>query len=394
MNISTVQQKCCGCRTCMLQCPVNAIAFSTDAYGFEYPVLDEDRCIHCGKCLAVCPALMPPKNGSHLRCGAALAKDSKFLKSGSSGGLFPIFAQEIIRQGGLVYGAALDKDLKLKTTKAASCSELFNLYKSKYFLCDTGESFTEIKNALEQGTPVLYCSSPCQIQALALFLKREYANLITVDFACHGVGSQWLFDKSIQYMEQKKRLQIVRYSFRLKKPNAASSHYYEFHYKKGGETRQRSGLYLYDPYYNAYQKRLACRDSCYDCHFAARERSSDITIGDFHDIEKYHPDIDRFAGVSMFVCNTEKGKTFFDQVSPKLQLYDMPWSQIVRSNRFSNQEIPPKDRVPFLNALKSESFSVVVRRYLHPRLSWKQIVYYHCPKFIRSIVLRIIRRTL
>lgn len=34
-------------------------------------------------------------------------------------------------------------------------------------------------------------------------LKKEYNNLILVDFVCHGVGSQELFDKDIEWWAKK-----------------------------------------------------------------------------------------------------------------------------------------------------------------------------------------------
>lgn len=392
MDISISREKCCGCRTCVLECPTKAINFSADEYGFEYPIVDQNKCIQCGLCSRVCPALNPPQRDAHLRCGAALAKDAAVLKNCSSGGLFGLFAGEIINSGGVVYGAALDQNLQLKTTAAKSISELSPLYKSKYFLCDTDGQFANIKDNLEKGGRVLYCSSPCQIQALNLYLKKEYPNLITADFVCHGVGSQALFDKSIQYLENKKKIKIIKYSFRSKDANDSSNYYCEYHYMKDQKENTSRTLYLYDPYYNAYQKRLACRDSCYDCHFASDKRASDITIADFHTIDQYYPSVDRFAGVSMFVCNTEKGLDFFNQFSERLEVYDMPWSEVVRNNRFHNTEKPPKNRDMFLETLRNESFDVLVQKYLKALLSWKQIIYYHSPKFVRNIALKIIKR--
>ena len=77
-------------------------------------------------------------------------------------------------------------------------------------------------------------------------------------------------------------------------------------------------MYFSFPYYYAYSKRYVCCDSCYDCKFATRDRASDITIGDFHMVERYFPKIDRFAGVSMFLINTTKGQQLFGAVKDKL----------------------------------------------------------------------------
>ena len=46
---------CCGCAACFCACPKSAITMEDDKEGFEYPVIDERRCIMCYKCIKVCP---------------------------------------------------------------------------------------------------------------------------------------------------------------------------------------------------------------------------------------------------------------------------------------------------------------------------------------------------
>lgn len=48
-------KECCGCSACFSICPRNAISMIEDGEGFEYPVIDEDKCISCLLCLRVCP---------------------------------------------------------------------------------------------------------------------------------------------------------------------------------------------------------------------------------------------------------------------------------------------------------------------------------------------------
>mgnify|MGYP002095621881 CR=1 FL=1 len=49
------KEDCCGCTACYAICPVNAICMVEDSEGFEYPLVDERKCIKCYKCLKVCP---------------------------------------------------------------------------------------------------------------------------------------------------------------------------------------------------------------------------------------------------------------------------------------------------------------------------------------------------
>ncbi len=49
------KEDCCGCTACFSICPKSAIIMQPDEEGFEYPVVDRDRCVKCYRCLDVCP---------------------------------------------------------------------------------------------------------------------------------------------------------------------------------------------------------------------------------------------------------------------------------------------------------------------------------------------------
>jgi len=390
MSINIVGAECCGCRTCKIVCKFNAISVVTDIYGFEQVSVDTNRCHECGVCEQVCPVLNIEIGFERYFCGAAYALDKGVKKQGSSGGLFGVFARRIIQDGGYVYGAAFDDNLKLKTTKASTMEELIPLYKSKYLLCDTNDKFIEIKAKLDEGQKILYCSSPCQVAALKLFLKSIYDNLLTVDFVCHGVGSQVLFDKSIEFSEKQMDTKIRKVVFRYK-IKQASSHYYYFYCKDKNRCFEKKDLYLSFPYYNAYCKQLICREGCYTCKYATTGRVADITIGDFHNIEKYDSSIDRFAGVSMFVCNTVKGKKFFDIVKEELFIRTFEWDILRRNNRFDQEAEENKQRREFMDMVATQPFEVAVKKYLRPMKDWKRLLYYKSPMIVRSIVRKFAR---
>lgn len=389
MSIKDIGSKCCGCRACLQCCPCNAIRFQPDKYGFEYPTLNAELCVNCNLCETVCPMMNEDvKNSEVFACGAAFATDQQTKYTGSSGGLFGVFAQAVLSEGGIVFGAAFDKNLKLKTTSAETEEELIPLYKSKYLLCDTNQQFRAIEQELQKERFVLYCSSPCQIAALKRYLKKDYSHLLTIDFICHGVGSQTLFDESIAYTEKREEIQIQAVTLRYKKAKA-SSHYYQYGYLKNGKLRQRSDLYFSFPYYYAYCKQLACRDSCYDCKYASCERVGDITVGDFHTIERYMPKIDRFAGVSMLLINTQKGKKWFDTVASKLEYYPMEKDVLYANNRFSRGSVVPAEQMAFRESIATEPFEMTVKRFLKPSREWKKLIYYKSPRILRKIIMKL-----
>lgn len=48
---------------------------------------------------------------------------------------------------------------------------------------------------LKQNKEVLFTGTPCQIAGLRRFLGKDYENLLTVDFACHGVPSPGVWQR-------------------------------------------------------------------------------------------------------------------------------------------------------------------------------------------------------
>ena len=49
------KKECCGCTACYAICFQMAISMLEDEEVFEYPRIDETKCIKCYQCLRVCP---------------------------------------------------------------------------------------------------------------------------------------------------------------------------------------------------------------------------------------------------------------------------------------------------------------------------------------------------
>lgn len=48
------KEECCGCTACYAICPQSAIDMVEDEEGFEYPQINESKCVRCYKCMKVC----------------------------------------------------------------------------------------------------------------------------------------------------------------------------------------------------------------------------------------------------------------------------------------------------------------------------------------------------
>lgn len=381
--------RCCGCGNCINKCPRKAISFVKDKYGFIFSQVDNEKCVNCALCEKVCP-IINHQNQQELnhRAFIAYSKNDRVRFNGSSGGIFGSIALDFFQQNNtnrVVYGASFNESLKLELAPATNVELLTPLYKSKYLQSDLGERFFEIKEKLDVGESVLFTATPCQVSALKLFLGKEYDNLITVDFVCHGVPSQDFFDKCKEYVEKRDKIKIVNYQFRAKKKNGSTPHYYKITYLKNNRTYSKLNLYTKSPFYLGFQKYITLRDSCYNCQFAYSNRCSDITIGDFHEVDEYVSDINRFDGVSLFVINSKKGELVWQRIKDGLIFHELDIQAMIQTKKiFAGGTQEPLRRKQFLYDLETKAFDCVVKKHLNSKKEWKKDIYYSLPTFLRN----------
>jgi len=99
-----------------------------------------------------------------------------------------------------VFGTAYDKDFIPVTTYTETLEGLERFKGSKYVQSVVGDStFKQMKEFLTEGRFVLYIGTPCQIAAARNFLKKDYANFVTVDLICHGVTPTSYFKEEIDF---------------------------------------------------------------------------------------------------------------------------------------------------------------------------------------------------
>lgn len=376
-------EKCHGCKLCESICPCDCIVMRVDEAGFVYPRIDISKCINCGKCKVVCPANnFSQKKGNKFYVGYAIEKNVR--ASGSSGGIFGAFAKYIIKQNGIVYGAGFNGDLQLTWMKAECMSELEPLYRSKYIQCDMSGCYEDVKAGLETGRQVLFCSAPCNCQALKNYLNHTYENLILMDFVCHGVSSQKLFDKSVSYVV-KKGYCVDSFDFRSKEHKLNCSRVFCFQDKN----KHRFGVYLNFPYYYLYMKYISFRKSCYCCQFATNERCTDITIADYHMPMRYFPNENRLLGASSIIVSSEKAYSVMQDIN--LRLIEVRESDLIECNSNLQHATYSKKASEFNEDSAKLAFKLLLKKYGYYSMKTNVLrLYYILPIWMQNILRHIL----
>lgn len=319
------RDQCTGCFACVNICPKHCITMAEDEYGFIYPQIDEERCIHCDACKRVCLNHREISYHGTLHTYAAWARSSEDRQSSSSGGAASVFAQWVLDQGGVVFGAVWDGNNEACHACITKKRELGRLKGSKYVHSYINDTFTQCKRYLLKGNVVLFIGTPCQIEGLKGFLGyKEFTNLYLVDIVCHGVPSHKMLQQHLQRIIGEDENKVYQISFR-------ANNQYKFIVRDSFKEiyRMKSS---YDEYIRSFLEGAICRSNCYTCKFARPERVSDITLGDFWGIDKTLFGTEEEKGISCVLVHTEKGQHLLEQVKDKLELTERVTDEAVRGN--------------------------------------------------------------
>lgn len=346
------EKNCCICGNCVRRCPKEAISLTKNFNTFNYPEINYNLCNGCNRCETVCPTLNELNQQQCL--GAYMAKNINLTerKLSSSGGMFSVFANYIIENNGLVCGAAFD-GLKVKHIIVDNKKDLQKLRGSKYVQSDLGDCFLKIKQLLQAGQMVLFVGCPCQTAALRTYLKKDYSNqLYLVDFICHGMLGQSLFDDYIKYLEKKYKSRVVSFIFRDKTDGWIES---------GPKVKFENGKVkrwpLYeDTYMQGYFSAVCMKNSCYTCKYKNFHSGSDITFADYWGCEILDPEFYDFYGVSAVVINNENGNLLFNNISNNIEYKAVDLENIVKYNSGLIKPFEEgKDRSLFMDKIKNGS---------------------------------------
>lgn len=377
---------CTGCGACEKACPKQAISFVLDKEGFPAPEILKEKCIDCGKCAAVCPALHAPKENAIREAYAAQIKDRDALIQSSSGGLFTALSREIFRRGGVVYGCVWDDQYNAVVRKAENEDEMLPMRGSKYVWSEAKEAYPEIREFLKAGKTVLFTGLPCQAAGLKNYLGKDYENLYLVTFFCGGAPSPLAFREYLKTITRSVPLDKLGFLFRDKRDYGVG-----VHISYQGKKKRVRETFVDNPYFYCYHRKLVHRPSCFQCPYRYKDRVEDLTIGDYWGVANYHGEFDVKAGVSALLVNSEKGKALFDAIRDQLQLVPAKPEQIARANNLTleDQEVrfsPPNYRDAFFTLLRAKGWNAAKRKYLFDKTRIKLLLKQRMPKdLVRKI---------
>ena len=328
------KQDCCGCTACASACPKACITMTADSEGFQYPIIDKEKCIDCHNCEKKCPVLGREKvvaspdldKAEVIRRALAAAeslpeasvcflKDEKLRRQSTSGGMFTALAHYALELGGIVCGVILDDEQMVVHSFAENEAELAKMRRSKYVQSNQVGAYLRVKNELDACRTVLYVGTPCQVAGLKSYLGRTYKNLITVDIFCHGVGSPLYWEKYLQYISQKMKSPIKEVCFREKTYGYNSA--CQAVYFQNGKSIHRG--HDDDLYWTAFSKNYIYRPSCYACAFKSVNHVSDFTIGDFWNAGGLSEQFRAANGCSLVLCHSKKAIQILEAIRPSLE---------------------------------------------------------------------------
>lgn len=362
---------CTGCSACADACPQGCISIEYDENGFLHSRVDEQKCISCKRCIAVCPANNPQNTNTICSAYKFRRKDEQAVLTSTSGGAAALLAEEFVKNGGKVCGCGFDKESVLRHTLESDLLELEKFKGSKYVQSNTAGIYAQVKENLKKGEKVLFFGTPCQVSGLRSFLNKYNDGLYTVDLACHGVASSKILERYIQRCRQSGQ-QPEKITFRNKRQGYQDCNLNDFIIESEAAqqvTRHGTGIVLW------FAAGISLRESCYKCSFASGQRCGDITLADY----KGEPltDEEKKYGVSAVFVSTEKGAQLLEMINQQAYIKESQLMQVLPLySAFRQKGKCPPVRKAFFRDLNKLSLEQMEQKYTLKKILPNKLILY------------------
>jgi len=309
-------------------------------HGFYRPDINENLCISCNKCKAVCPSV----NQGNLAdvgidskvCYASWSKNDVTHFECASGGICTEISRVFIKKGGHVAGAWWNPDKQIVEHRICKTeSDLETISKSKYVQSSMEGLYKELKN---DSSEILFIGVPCQINAMKQYFGKS-KKISYIDILCHGGASPLAFSQHISNVADGNKVDSISFRGGVYDCNLVLSINDKIIYH-GGQ--------FVDPYFNAFMKRSIYQPICYECPFAGKNRIGDLTLGDFWGLDEKFMPSDKNRGVNLILVNTSEGERLLNSVEDKVVLIKRPVSEAIQGNdtlREATQQPPEYEKL-------------------------------------------------
>ena len=389
------KEDCCGCTACAQRCPKGCITLQADSEGFSYPFVDTNLCNNCGICVKVCPVINQKQSHKPVKVLAAINNNEEIRLKSSSGGIFSLLAEQTLKAGGVVFGAAFNKNWEAEHIYVENAEELERLRGSKYVQSNINNSYKEAERFLKDGREVLFSGTPCQIAALKLFLRKEYRNLTTIDVVCHGAPSPKVWNMYLKEITSKllkdmpdEKIQSVppiggtskscieAISFRSKITGWKKFSFLlklNFSNYDGKNTAVFAEDLHKNSYMQAFLSDLILRPSCYACPAKDSKCGSDITLADLWGSHEICPELDDDQGLSLILIKN-KEKTL-----PKFYYKEINYCDALKHNPAIEKSVAePQKRTKFFKLVDKYGVTKTTEKCLHKSricILWEKILW-------------------
>ena len=290
----------------------------------------------------------------------------------TSGGVFTAIAEHFItNHNGAVYGAAFDESFNVVHKRVVTIEGLQELRGSKYPQSKIGKCFIQARDDLEGRKLVFFTGTPCQIEGLKRFLRKDYENLFCLDFVCHGVASDSVWRSYVELLETKGEISSIVFKHKLK---GWKKWYFHVTYKDGSTWFRRGNLTKFMSSYLSYAN---IRPSCYECHFKGVQRLSDFTISDCWGIGEQDSTMNDDKGLSALLLQNERAEQIFESIKGQLQYKQYNAHELMQGNWTTLRSVPENPiRSEFFGNVANHSPGHALNKYFTPSLK-RWLGYYY-----------------
>lgn len=348
--------RCTGCGACSSGCPKGAIRMAPDREGFLYPEVT-DGCVQCGHCAHVCPVQKQREHRTAPQVFAVWSRDESVRQASTCGGAFSALPEYVLEGGGVVFGAALDENLRVVHTAVKNVHDLSRLRGMKPVQSDTGDAYQQVRLYLDQGRQVLFSGTPCQVDGLYRYLGEHPERLLTCDVACGGVCSPGVWAQLVKSMAYVKQHRPTAVEF-CGKLTGDRERRFRVKFEGGGRYDAPMGKCELG---RGIARRLFMRPACHRCAYATTDRPGDVTLGDFSG-GSFAPE-EKKSGVSMLLINTAKGAQVFDMLPLERQHRTLEEAEACCA-ALREPPMAPAEREKFFHAMEQLPFQQVRARFL------------------------------